>query len=254
MPSRIDDRWVWLGFTIFLSIAAVNIRHCIHETVRLTEVDPNQLEDDEAQNEEQPEDSITLATLKTLIDSPNPSISNAAIALAVTRFGRTPHAPETLVECYSLDDRQRHEARTIVHYLKDWPVMDRRRGEWSDGEGEGDGQLEEIDWSPDGVLVGANATNDARGNDHVDGFSNRNDSVEEGEMFGWNYGLPLVQTGTPDVGGDAGAEFSEAERAANIAQTNGIVEAMERRRRNRVAMVLHEGDGFVEEGDIYRPG
>ena len=56
MPSRFDDRWVWLGFTIFLSLAAINIRQCIRETVRLTEIDISPLEDDDAKNEEFPED------------------------------------------------------------------------------------------------------------------------------------------------------------------------------------------------------
>ena len=58
MAPRIDDRWVWLGFTILISFAAINIRHCIRETVRLTELDPIQPEGEEQKHrkEEQPED------------------------------------------------------------------------------------------------------------------------------------------------------------------------------------------------------
>lgn len=56
MPPRIDDRWVWLGFGVFLFFAARNIRYAIKDTIRLTEIDPAQFEDDIVTSRKQPED------------------------------------------------------------------------------------------------------------------------------------------------------------------------------------------------------
>ena len=272
MPSRIDDRWVWLGFTIFLSLAAINVRHCIRETVRLTEIDPVQLEDEEVKDEELPEDckpdhiedmifliinisiAISLATLRTLIDSPNPSISNAAISLAVTRFGRTPQATDILVECYSEDDRLRHEARTIVHYLKDWSLTGHREADWSEAESERD--ADGMVYTTNDLLADSRERRlrNSRGAAEFEATGSLPSSNVSRWAAGWPSSLPLISTTSPIVGDPGGADISEADRDANLAQNNTILEAMERRRRNRVAMVLHEGDGYVEEGDIYRPG
>ena len=56
MAPRIDDRWVWLGFGVFLFFAARQLRRGIRETVRLTEIDPAQYEDLENKDEKTPED------------------------------------------------------------------------------------------------------------------------------------------------------------------------------------------------------
>ena len=44
MAPKIDDRWAWLGFGIFLFFAAKGIRYAIEDLVRLSEIDPYQFE------------------------------------------------------------------------------------------------------------------------------------------------------------------------------------------------------------------
>ena len=58
MAARIDDRWLWLGFGVFLFFAARQLRNSIQETVRLTEIDPAQYEDREERDKKSPEDCI----------------------------------------------------------------------------------------------------------------------------------------------------------------------------------------------------
>ena len=65
-------------------------------------------------------------------------------------------------------------------------------------------------------------------------------------MLDWGPGGRTVES--------ASASYSEVERTRGLVQSSRADPAMERRRRNRVTMVLHEGEGLVEEGGIYRPG
>lgn len=58
MAPRIDDRWVWLGFGVFLFFAVRQLRNSIQETVLLTEIDPAQYEDREERDKKSPEDCI----------------------------------------------------------------------------------------------------------------------------------------------------------------------------------------------------
>ncbi|KAI7181657.1 hypothetical protein KC316_g8700 [Hortaea werneckii] len=123
MALRIDDRWVWLGFGVFLFFAARQLRKSIEETVRLTEIDPAQYEDREERDKKPPEDSISVETLKILADSPNPNIANSAISLIVTRFASAKSASEMLArDAYSSDPKLRSQARTAIAFLKDWPL------------------------------------------------------------------------------------------------------------------------------------
>lgn len=39
MAYRIDDRWLWLGFGVFLFAAAKGIQYAIRDIVQLTEVE-----------------------------------------------------------------------------------------------------------------------------------------------------------------------------------------------------------------------
>lgn len=55
MAYRIDDRWLWLGAGVALFIAVKGISYAIHDTVRLTEVQPLVNEQDE-EHQKQPED------------------------------------------------------------------------------------------------------------------------------------------------------------------------------------------------------
>ena len=58
MPPKIDDRWLWLGFGIFIFFAAKGIRYAINDTVRLTRLDPLQHEPKKKQKEHRPEDGM----------------------------------------------------------------------------------------------------------------------------------------------------------------------------------------------------
>lgn len=57
MAHRIDDRWLWLGTGVLLIIAFRSIRHAIHETVLLTEVEPSDIKEQDQDQQKQPEDS-----------------------------------------------------------------------------------------------------------------------------------------------------------------------------------------------------
>jgi len=51
MVPRIDDRWLWLGFSVFLVTAAWRIRHAIQDIVALTLIDPAQYDRRDDENE-----------------------------------------------------------------------------------------------------------------------------------------------------------------------------------------------------------
>ena len=57
MPPKIDDRWLWIGFGVFLFFATKGIRYAMTDVVRLTEIDPYQY-DFQHERKEQPEDCI----------------------------------------------------------------------------------------------------------------------------------------------------------------------------------------------------
>lgn len=120
MPTRIDDRYLWLGFGIFLFFAAQGIRHAITNTVRLTELEPiHSRKDDE--EDQQPEDRIEISTLEILARSPNPNIAASAASLIVTRFAALPDAAEIIsTDLQSEDEDTRRKARQAISYLQDW--------------------------------------------------------------------------------------------------------------------------------------
>ncbi|RMX73043.1 hypothetical protein D0869_14001 [Hortaea werneckii] len=214
MALRIDDRWVWLGFGVFLFFAARQLRKSIEETVRLTEIDPAQYEDREERDKKPPEDSISVETLKILADSPNPNIANSAISLIVTRFASAKSASEMLArDAYSTGRYRRaligirrwkcpgprtvpHEDTASVMMLTD--------------------DFAGIEWMPETLpeLIDSGM---------VDGGAVRRTGME---VVGGLHSRPRML-----------AEDDEAER----------------RRRRREAMVLHEGGGRVVEDDIIRP-
>jgi hypothetical protein len=65
MPTRIDDRWLWLGFGVFVFFAARGIRYAIKDITQLTKIDPDQYESQSKLTGEQPEDS--RSTMQSLI-------------------------------------------------------------------------------------------------------------------------------------------------------------------------------------------
>lgn len=56
MAFRIDDRWLWLGFGVFLFAAAKGFQYAMTDIVRLTEIEPYQY-DFQREEKELPEDS-----------------------------------------------------------------------------------------------------------------------------------------------------------------------------------------------------
>jgi hypothetical protein len=56
MAHRIDDRWLWLGTGALLFIAFKSISYAIHDTVRLTEVEPLTTKEQDEDQQRQPED------------------------------------------------------------------------------------------------------------------------------------------------------------------------------------------------------
>lgn len=56
MAHRIDDRWLWLGTGALLFIAFKSISYAIHDTVRLTEVEPLTTKEQDEGQQKQPED------------------------------------------------------------------------------------------------------------------------------------------------------------------------------------------------------
>lgn len=123
-------------------------------------------------------------------------------------------------DSYSQDEVLRRQARTAVSFLKDWPLPP--------------GAEHDLPSTPLGF---------------------RNDDDDRPASFEW----------TPDSLPDLidPADVDERERA--VAGWERVLHAhpgsrvaydaveTERRRRRREAMVLHEGSGRIEEGDIIRP-
>ena len=58
MPLQIGDRYLWLGFGVFIFFAAQGIRYAISDMVRLTEIDPYQYEP-RNKKDDQPEDCMS---------------------------------------------------------------------------------------------------------------------------------------------------------------------------------------------------
>lgn len=232
MAHRINDRWLWLGFGVFIFFAARSIRSAIKETVLLTEIDPAQYEDKDDKHVKQPEDgkntqleicianeliitpAIDLATLKTLATSPNTNIANAAMSLIITRFARTPYASMILgQDSRSKDPSIRNQARTAIAFINDWPWpfhADRDAGF-------------DLPWTPP-----------------------RHHSADADDD-----GVELTLDSLPDLihPTEVDEQFAEVRRPR---APHDDVET-DRRRRRREAMVLHEGGGGIVEADIIRP-
>ncbi|KAI6875759.1 hypothetical protein KC323_g266 [Hortaea werneckii] len=232
MAPRIDDRWVWLGFGVFLFFAVRQLRNSIQETVLLTEIDPAQYEDREERDKKSPEDSISVETLKILADSPNPNIANSAISLIVTRFASAKSASEMLAQdAYSSDPKLRSQARTAIAFLKDWPLP----------PGSDRDPTLDMPWTPDRPSRGYGLRDDADEDDFA-GIEWMPETLPELIDSGMVDGGAVRRTGMEVVGG-------LHSRPRMLAEDDEV----ERRRRRREAMVLHEGGGRVVEDDIIRP-
>ncbi|KAF2764782.1 hypothetical protein EJ03DRAFT_15979 [Teratosphaeria nubilosa] len=255
MAFRLDDRHLALGLGIFLFAAAWGIRYAIKDVNALTEIEPLEpLEDDTLQR---PEDLIDLSTLKTLAESPNHNIAHSAISLIVTRFASMPNAHEILAQdCYSKNEKVRSQARTALKFLKDYPFpadlsarqhiplsnsdslvispgpIPQSREEWEEYFASHP-ELDLPDPARDGS-DGADLEIQVNTRRHI--------------VLDYEHGDVLVpRLGEPNT---EFAGWTSIPRARPLRENE--VET-ERRRRRREAMVLHEGDGGVNEDDIFRP-
>ena len=164
-----------------------------------------------------------------------------------------------------------------MHYLKDWSATTghREASDWrSEAESEGgDLGIDSQAWTTSGFLANTRERS-LRSSDRIPGtvveFEDEEPSIDQPSS-----NLPLtppahpahpvvgvVVGGVVGVGGAAEHDPPEPPEAARTAHPappntntnpNNDIEATERRRRNRVTMVLHEGDGYIDESDIYRP-
>lgn len=155
------------------------------------------------------------------------------------RFAQLPEASQLLArDAYSTDEKLRKQARTAIEFLRDWPsgpllreavsILDspnlspRLTGRISD-ETNGD-----VGRTPDSIpdLITVDREPVVAEMDRVDG---------------------LTMSNVPN----AVAQWMSVPRE----RPPGTADAaeLERRRRRREAMVLHEGGGHVNEDDIFRP-
>ncbi|GIZ43747.1 hypothetical protein CKM354_000696300 [Cercospora kikuchii] len=268
MATRIDDRWLWLGVGVFFYFAAKYVKYAVTDIVRLTELDPAQFPANDADHGAHPEESIEVKTLKTLCLSPNPSIAAAAHSLVIRRFAAQPNAIDILRrDIDSKNPETSRRAKQAVQYLYDFDLELRHslpRGglddldlpmEYADDVAYRDenGELQLMDVDDWNAMARArnrqqNSLDDERAMDVVARLEELSEEIARTEremddlqaranharFAGWDR-IPAPIRPTFASGGLQGSE------------------AEDRRRRHREAMVLHEGDGRVEEEDIIRP-
>jgi hypothetical protein len=253
MTPKLDDRWLCFSLGIFLFASFHTIRHCIKDTLHLTEISPTSDRTEYADSPQQPEDSISLSTLKTLALSPNHNIANSAISLIVMRFAMLPDAHEILAkDWYSKNEKLRRQARTALKFLQDYPSPDLRAGtgqhvplDLSRGLGRGRGRVTDTHpHSFEDMVEYFRSSPDSEGGDDRNSMDLLDRLDAEMDDLRLNDGLvPSVER--PIAG------WTAIPRARPARSGEGEAES-ERRRRRREAMVLHEGDGGVEEDDIIR--
>lgn len=95
MAPTISDRILWLGAGFVLFAVAKGVAYGLRRIV-----DINTIVTSEATSprEPRPEDSISINTLKTLIESPNTEIRNATILLLMKRLIATPQARDAYMD------------------------------------------------------------------------------------------------------------------------------------------------------------
>ena len=172
-----------------------------------------------------------------LAESPDPNIANAAISLIVFRFARQPNASRSLLkDCDSTDETTRIQANQAAHFLRAWPLppdLDRERLPFTTPSEDGDIFAPSEAESDEGFVSVSR-----RLHDHLAGVRGGSD--------GWVNQHQEVVPSTEDP--VAGWTNVPRERPLDDGE-----EDWESRRRRREAMVLHEGEGRVVEGDIIRP-
>ena len=177
--------------------------------------------------------AISLENLKLLADSPNTNIANAATSLIVERFVKHPNAAQSLAKDFiSPDEETRNRANLINSFLIEWGfpsgLMAPKSRRCS---------LPLIPTSP--PLLTSNSEMELT----TEQLSRR---LGDGDGQGaeWAAGVLIPSPLNPVAG------WTNVPRERPVDENDG--DEVERRRRRREAMVLHEGAGRVVEGDIIR--
>ena len=243
MAPKIDDRWLWLGFGVFIFFAAKGIRYAITDIVQLTKLDAFDCDSKDQNKDEQPEDSkylhfglfdsfysnklmtyhqgISLENLKILAESPDPNISNAAISLIVSRFRKSPEAKMAMIRDHQSKDKEIYNrAKTANDFLAQW-------GDLPGSAPRRHSRSVSLDSSPQvSIEEDTPLTDDGGGGAE------------------WADGIVVPSPLNPVAG------WTDVPRERPL---SGDVDELERRRNRREAMVLHEGAGSLAESDIIRP-
>ncbi|KAK5112479.1 hypothetical protein LTR62_004236 [Meristemomyces frigidus] len=118
MAPRLDDRYVWLGFAAFFTLAFYGLRYTIKYTPSSPRRDSIASPSDGGDRNERPEDSITLATLRTLATSTNLNIAKAAKDIIIQRFISSPESHEMLKrDAASVDVNLRRQSGIALRFL-----------------------------------------------------------------------------------------------------------------------------------------
>lgn len=270
MALRVEERWLWLGLGVFVvAAAAKGIHHALTDMVRLTELDPAQFpaDDHHRHHGKHPDECVDLRTLRTLCMSPNPSIAAAAQSLVMRRFAALPNAAEILArDRESEDPDTSRKAVQAIKYLRDYDMEF--------------GISMPPHMSLDDTMDFLNTMNHDP-DVAVDEVTYRDENGESTVMHGTDWDSMARELNRrqhafdADRGFDVVARLEElSEEIARTERNTGLLQARigwdgssasrepfaitgggrdERRRRHREVMVLHEGNGRIEEEDIISP-
>lgn len=247
MSHQIDDRWLWLGVGFGLIVAFKGIKYAIEDTVRLTQVKPLGKDQDE-ELQRQPEDckiplehldmqdliplpAIPVDVLRTLVDSPNPNINKCATDIVLARCVKSPSLiAEVQADAKSSNTDLRRKARLAMRLL----------GSWSLG---GD----ERNAIPTGMQTGGST-----------GALNLSPSVvSQDNPFEFDRGVSLPPRMAAQLYDRGGVVEPSNSRNANMwttAARDGVTGEFEsdvqRRQRNREAVVMQAGSEVLDEEDL----
>lgn len=263
--------WPWLGVGfVFLVAVDKGIKYALSDIVRLTQLDPAAVAHDQHRKHKHKHPvhvhvHLSVQTLKTLCQSPHPSIAAAACSLVIRRFAALPNAADILARDRESEDAEiRRKAVQAVRYLKDFDGMDSSllsNMHYDLPDHHHDHEEEEMltAWERQHRESGAGTVNEeeviiystpmgetARMSesewDAIATLEELNEDIARTERdmgalqasLGWDRVVlrrPLTLWEAPHGGGHADAWS----------------------RRNREAMVVHQGDGRVDEEHIIRP-
>ncbi|KAK4499154.1 hypothetical protein PRZ48_009666 [Zasmidium cellare] len=251
MANHINDHWLWLGFGLFFLAAAKGVQYAINDIATLTELDSI---DPKPHDEERPEDSVSIATLRSLSAHPNPSIASAAQSLIVTRFAASPNAADLITKDLTSDDVDvQRKAKQAIAYLQEWDAelngADSLLEEYDTAREEaerlltGTGRLHTHRSSEDGSPLFVPEMETVRPVTTLEDLASTREDALDARRFAMESARRVLrgvddQDDTPERFGEA--RFAGWERIPTQRPLVGEGES-ERRRRRREAMVVNEG-------------